>query len=119
MSTYSPFSPLSSVHTNPVLLAPRMSVPEPSVSAMVRVEALSTAPLGGCTGASGPPAAWVILAAMTVNMGRAIATLAGHGLAEATLATLQRRLLGVPPGWPWQTGLTWLKRRIDALPLTT
>jgi len=31
----------------------------------------------------------------------------------------QRRLLGVPPGWPWQTGLTWLKRRIDALPLTT
>jgi len=88
-------------------------------------------------GASGPPAAWVTLAAMTVNMGRAIATLAGHGLAEATLVTLvtlQRTLLAVPArlthsarryhlhlpvGWPWQTALTWLKRRIDALPLIT
>jgi len=57
-------------------------------------------------------------------MGRAIATLAGHGLAEATLATLQRTLLAVPArlarsarryhlhlptGWPWQTALTWLQ----------
>ncbi len=79
-------------------------------------------------------AAWVTLAAMTINMGRAIATLAGHGLGEATLATLQRTLLAVPArlarsarryhlhlpvGWPWQTALTWLKRRIDALPLIT
>ncbi len=79
-------------------------------------------------------AAWLTLAAMTVNMGRAMATLAGHGLGEATLATLQRTLLAVPArlahsarryhlhlpvGWPWQTALTWLKRRIDALPLTT
>jgi len=79
-------------------------------------------------------AAWLTLAAMTVNMGRAIATLAGHGLGEATLATLQRTLLTVPArlahsarryhlhlptGWPWQTALTWLKRRIDALPLIT
>jgi len=79
-------------------------------------------------------AAWLTLAAMTVNMGRAIATLAGHGLGEATLATLQRTLLAVPArlarsarryhlhlptGWPWQTALTWLKRRIDALPLIT
>ena len=85
-------------------------------------------------GASGPPAPWVTLAAMTVNMGRAVATLAGHGLGEATLATLQRTLLAVPgrlassargyhprlpTGWPWQTALTWLKRRIDALPLIT
>jgi len=77
-------------------------------------------------------AAWVTLAAMTVNMGRALATLAGHGLGEATLGTLQRTLLAVPArlarsarryhlhlptGWPWQTALTWLKRRIDALPL--
>jgi len=61
-------------------------------------------------------------------------TLAGHGLAEATLGTLQRTLLAVPArltrsarryhlhlptGWPWQTHLTWLKRRIDALPLIT
>jgi len=67
-------------------------------------------------------------------MGRAVATLAGHGLGEATLATLQRTLLTVPArharsarryhlhlptGWPWQTALTWLKRRIDALPLIT
>jgi hypothetical protein len=79
-------------------------------------------------------AAWLTLAAMTINMGRAIATLAGHGLGEATLATLQRTLLAVPArlarsarryhlhlpvGWPWQTALTWLKRRIDALPLIT
>jgi len=85
-------------------------------------------------GASGPPAPWVTLAAMTINMRRAIATLAGHGLGEATLATLQRTLLAVPArlassarryhphlptGWPWQTALTWLKHRIDALPLIT
>jgi len=81
-------------------------------------------------GASGPPAAWVTLAAMTVTMGRAIATLAGPGLAEATLATLhpvparltrsaRRYHLHLPTGWPWQTALTWLKRRIDALPLIT
>jgi len=71
---------------------------------------------------------------MTINLGRAIATLAGHGLGEATLATLQRTLIAVPArlatsarryhlhlptGWPWQTQLTWLKRRIDAIPLTT
>ncbi len=71
---------------------------------------------------------------MTINMGRAIATPAGHGLGEATLTTLQRTLLAVPArlarsarryhlhlptGWPWQTALTWLKRRIDALPLIT
>jgi len=41
-------------------------------------------------------AAWLTLAAMTINMGRAIATLAGHGLGEATLGTLQRTLLAVP-----------------------
>jgi len=79
-------------------------------------------------------AAWLTLAAMTINMGRAMATLAGHGLGEATLSTLQRTLLAVPArlarsarryhlhlptGWPWQTELTWLKRRIDALPLIT
>ncbi len=79
-------------------------------------------------------AAWLTLAAMTVNMGRAIATLAGNGLGEATLATLQRTLLAVPArlarsarryhlhlptGWPWQTALTRLKRRIDALPMLT
>jgi len=55
-------------------------------------------------------------------------------LGEATLGTLQRTLLAVPArpagsarryhphlptGWPWQTALTWLKRRIDALPLIT
>jgi hypothetical protein len=62
---------------------------------------------------------------MTVNMGRAVATLAGHGLAEATLATLatlQRTLLAVPArlarsarryhlhlpvGWSWQTQWQW------------
>ncbi len=33
---------------------------------------------------------------MTITMGRAITALAGHGLAEATLATLQRTLLAVP-----------------------
>jgi len=47
-------------------------------------------------GASGPPATWLTLAAMTITMGRAIATLAGPGLAEATLATLHRTLLAVP-----------------------
>jgi len=53
---------------------------------------------------------------------------AGHGLGEATLATLQRTLLTVPArlarsarryhlhlpvGWPWQTALTWLNPHCD------
>ncbi len=54
------------------------------------------APTTPLRGASGPPAAWLTLAAMTINMGRAIATLAGHGLGEATLATLQGTMLAVP-----------------------
>jgi len=38
----------------------------------------------------------LMLAAITINLGRAIATVAGHGLGEATLGTLQRTLLTVP-----------------------
>src|SRR5674536_224330 len=41
-------------------------------------------------------AAWLTLAAMAHNIGRALATLAGHGLDRATLATLRRTLLAVP-----------------------
>ena len=79
-------------------------------------------------------AAWLTLAALTVNLARALATLAAHGLAAATLGTLQRTLLAVPArlarsarryhlhlptGWPWQTAWTWLARRIHAMPLIT
>ncbi len=36
----------------------------------------------------------------------------------ARLARSARRYhLHLPTGWPWQTALTWLTRRIDALPL--
>jgi len=85
-------------------------------------------------GASGPPDAGLTLAAMTHQHGPGDRHPGRHGLAEATLATLQRTLLAVPArlahsarryhphlptGRPWQTALTWLKRRIDALPLIT
>lgn len=77
-------------------------------------------------------AAWLSLSAITINIGRALGTLAGHGLDCATVATLQRTLLAVPArlarsarryhlhlpaGWRWQRARTWLKRRIDGLPL--
>jgi hypothetical protein len=76
-------------------------------------------------------AAWLTLAALAHNLGRALATLAGHGLGRATLATLRRTLLAVPgrlvrsarrwhlrlsAGWPWARAFTWLLRRLHALP---
>ena len=77
-------------------------------------------------------AAWLALAALAHNLTRALATLAGHGLHHATTATIRRTLLAVPArlvrsgrrrrlrmpeNWPWQTALTWCRRRIDAIPM--
>jgi hypothetical protein len=77
-------------------------------------------------------AAWLALAAVTHNLTRALATLAGHGLHHATTATIRRTLLAVPArlvrsarrrhlrmpqNWPWQTALSWCRRRIDAIPM--
>ncbi len=79
-------------------------------------------------------AAWLALAALAHNLTRALATLAGHGLHHATTATIRRTLIAVPARlvrsarkrhlrlpehWPWQTALTWCRRRIDAIPMLT
>ena len=51
-------------------------------------------------GASGPPAAWLTLAAMSVTMGRALATLAGHGLAKRPSPRCTGPCSRSPPGSP-------------------
>lgn len=83
------------------------------------------------SGSSWANAAWLTLAAMAHNIGRALATLAGHGLDRATLATLRRTLLAVPgrlvhsarrwqlrlpTDWPWERALSGLLRRVHNLP---
>ncbi|MEQ7129550.1 IS1380 family transposase [Actinopolymorpha sp. B11F2] len=62
-------------------------------------------------------AAWLVLAVMAFNLTRAVGTLADHGLAKATTATIRRKLINVPARiassarrlrlhlpdpWPWQ-----------------
>ena len=79
-------------------------------------------------------AAWLALAALAHNLTRALATLAGHGLHHATTVTIRRTLIAVPARlvrsarkrhlripehWPWQTALTWCRRRINAIPMLT
>lgn len=76
--------------------------------------------------------AWLALAALARNLIRALATLAGHGLHQATTATIRqtliaiparlvrsarRRHLRMPQNWPWQRALRWCRRRIDVTPL--
>ena len=79
-------------------------------------------------------AAWLALAPLAHNLTRALATLAGHGLHHATTATIRRTLIAIPgrlvrsarkrhlrlpEHWPWQTALTWCRRRIDAIVMLT
>ncbi|MFP1630083.1 IS1380 family transposase [Streptomyces sp. 5K101] len=76
-------------------------------------------------------AAWLALAAMAHNLGRAVGILAGHDLTRATAATLQRTLftvpgrlvhtarrlhLRLPARWPWATAFTDALTAITALP---
>jgi len=76
-------------------------------------------------------AAWLVLAVMAFNLTRAGATLAGHGLAKATTATIRRKLIAVPAriaysarrltlhlpqDWPWETGWGDLFTRVCGPP---
>ena len=77
-------------------------------------------------------AAWLALAVMAHNLGRAIALLAGPALARATAATLRRtvftmpgrlihtgrrRRLRLPQSWPWAAPILLALTRIHAIPL--
>jgi len=77
-------------------------------------------------------AAWLALAVMAHNLGRAIGQLAGPDLDRATAATLRRtvfttpgrlvhtgrqRRLRLPARWPWAQAITIALDRIHAIPL--
>ncbi len=77
-------------------------------------------------------AAWLALAVMAHNLGRAVALLAGGALHRATAATLRRRLftvpgrlvrsgrrrhLRLPAGWPWTDPIQTALTAILAIPL--
>jgi hypothetical protein len=79
-------------------------------------------------------AAWLALAALAFNLTRAMATLAGFGLANATTATIRRTLIAIPARlvrsarrwhlrmpehWPWHQSYDWAVRRILQIPLRT
>ena len=106
----------------------------PTVSATVIADLKNSAMAHLPSGDFNANAAWLALAALAHNLTRALATLAGHGLHHATTATIRRTLIAVsarlvrsarkrhlrlPEHWPWQTALTWCRRRIDAIPMLT
>ena len=77
-------------------------------------------------------AAWLALAVMAHNLGRAVGALAGADLHRATAATLRarvftvpgrlvrtgrRRHLRLPAGWPWASAISAALRTITAIPL--
>ncbi len=77
-------------------------------------------------------AAWLALAVMAHNLGRAVGQLAGAELERATAATLRRtiltmpgrlvhtgrrRQLRLPARWPWADAITTALGRIRAIPL--
>jgi hypothetical protein len=77
-------------------------------------------------------AAWLALAVMAHNLGRAVGQLAGPELDRATAATLQRKVftlpdrlvstgrrrhLRLPKHWPWATAIQHALRTITAIPL--
>ena len=79
-------------------------------------------------------AAWLALAALAHNMTRALATLAQHGLGNATTPTVRRTLIAVPARlvrsarqmhlrmpehWPWQPPFDRAVRHIAAIPQHT
>ncbi|MDP9397636.1 MAG: IS1380 family transposase [Actinomycetota bacterium] len=77
-------------------------------------------------------AAWLALAVMAHNLGRAVGLLAGHDLARATAASLRarvftmpgrlvhtgrRRHLRLPASWPWADAVLAALTAITAIPL--
>jgi hypothetical protein len=77
-------------------------------------------------------AAWLALAVMAHNIGRAIGRLAGPDLEKATASTLQRRIftipgrmvssgrrrhLRLPARWPWARAIEQALVNIQAIPL--
>ncbi len=77
-------------------------------------------------------AAWLALAVMAHNLGRAVGQLAGPDLERATAATLRRKVftmpgrlvqsgrrrhLRLPARWPWQVAISTALGRIYAIPL--
>ncbi len=77
-------------------------------------------------------AAWLALAVMTHNLGRAVAILAGPDLARATAATLRRKVftmpgrlvhtgrrrhLRLPALWPWAQAISTTMTSIHAIPM--
>ena len=77
-------------------------------------------------------AAWLALAVMAHNLGRAVGQLAGADLERATAATLRRKVftvpgrlvhsgrrrhLRLPAHWPWAQAITAALGRIRAIPL--
>ncbi len=77
-------------------------------------------------------AAWLALAVMAHNLGRAVGTLAGPDLDTATAATLRRKVftmpgrlvhtgrrrqLRLPASWPWAAPVLHALDRIHAIPL--
>jgi len=77
-------------------------------------------------------AAWLALAVMAHNLGRAVGRLAGHDLDKATTSTLQRtiftvpgrlvtsgrrRHLRLPASWPWANAIHQALASIAAIPL--
>jgi hypothetical protein len=77
-------------------------------------------------------AAWLALAVMAHNLGRAVGQLAGADLERATAATLRRKVftmpgrlvhsgrrrhLRLPARWPWADAITRALASIHAIPL--
>jgi hypothetical protein len=77
-------------------------------------------------------AAWLALAVMAHNLGRAVGQLAGPDLERATAATLRRKVftmpgrlvhsgrrrdLRLPAHWPWADAISTALGRIHAIPL--
>ncbi len=77
-------------------------------------------------------AAWLALAVMSHNLGRAVGQLAGPDLDTATAATLRRKVftmpgrlvhsgrkrrLRLPDSWPWAVAIATALQRITAIPM--
>jgi hypothetical protein len=77
-------------------------------------------------------AAWLALAVMAHNLGRAVGQLAGPDLNNATAATLRRKVftmpgrlihsgrrrrLGLPKSWPWAAAITTALNTITTIPM--
>jgi len=77
-------------------------------------------------------AAWLALAVMAHNLGRAVGHLAGPDLQRATITTLQRqvftlpgrlvhtgrrRRLRLPANWPWAEAISTALRALTTIPL--